>query len=253
MSQDTDIRITASGSDWAQAAAELLRVTSDTLVHSNGRCLVALSGGSTPKTLYDTLTTPEWKPRLQWEHMLFLFGDERCVPPEHAESNFAMAQKALFIPLNIAPHQVYRMKGEAEDPVSAARDYEATLRQLTHSSPPMALPHIDLILLGLGDDGHTASLFPGSPALAETSKAVTVSHSPKGVAARLTLTLGVINGATVVVFLVTGSSKAPMVRAILEPHDTAERSLPAALVAPTSGQLIWMLDQAAASQLSGRH
>jgi len=149
MSHCADIRITEGGADWAQAAAVLLRKTSDAIVLQNGRCLVALSGGSTPKALYDTLTTPEWKPRFQWKQMLFLFGDERCVPPEHPESNFAMAQKALFIPLNIAPHQVYRMKGEAEHPVDAARDYETTLRELTHCSPSIGLPHIDLILLGL--------------------------------------------------------------------------------------------------------
>lgn len=181
--------------------------------------------------------------------MLFLFGDERCVPPDHPESNFAMAQATLFQPLRIAPEQIFRMKGEAEDPADAARLYEATLRQLTHCSPP-AFPQIDLVLLGLGEDGHTASLFPGSPALDDPAHAVTVTESPKGVPHRLTLTLGVINQATVVLFLVNGADKAPMVRAVLESVNAAERALPASRVAPESGQLIWLVDQAAAGQLT---
>lgn len=247
----SDIRIAEAGHNWAQTAAALIHSTSEALIHANGRCLMALSGGSTPKALYQTLTSPEWKQQLHWKQMLFLFGDERCVPPDHPESNFAMAQTALFHPLKTAPDQIYRMKGETDDPAEAAREYEKTLRQLTHCSPPV-LPQIDLILLGLGEDGHTASLFPGTPALYDSIHAVTVTQSPKGIPRRLTLTLGVINWATVVVFLVTGSSKAPIVRAVLEPQTAAERALPAALVAPESGQLIWMLDHAAAGHLT-RH
>jgi len=250
MNDRPDIRIAEAGHDWAQTAASLLETTSNAIIDENGRCVLALSGGSTPKTLYDNLATPDWKPRLQWKQMLFVFGDERCVPPDHPESNFAMAQSALFHPLDIPPAQIYRMKGEADDPVGAAHDYEQTLRQVTDCPLPVALPRIDLILLGLGEDGHTASLFPESPALDEVSRGVTVSHSPKGIRRRLTLTLGVINRATVVVFLVSGVSKAPTVRSILEPQSTAERVLPAARVAPESRQLIWILDQHAASQLS---
>lgn len=184
--------------------------------------------------------------------MLFLFGDERCVPPDHPESNFAMAQATLFQPLRIAPEQIFRMKGEAEDPADAARLYEATLRQLTHCSPP-AFPQIDLVLLGLGEDGHTASLFPGSPALDDPAHAVTVTESPKGVPHRLTLTLGVINQATVVLFLASGDGKADIVKAILEPQQDADRQLPAALVRPDRGRLIWLLDRPAAAKLTGHH
>jgi 6-phosphogluconolactonase len=247
-----DIRIAEAGHDWAQAAASLLHTTSDTIIDGNGRCVLALSGGSTPNALYEHLAIPDWKSRLRWRQIRFVFGDERCVPPDHPESNFAMAQRALFLPLDIQPAHIYRMKGEADDPMVAAQDYEQTLRQVTNCPSPVALPRIDLILLGLGEDGHTASLFPESPALDNVTAAVAVSHSPKGIPRRLTLTLGVINHATVVVFLVSGVSKAPTVRSILEPQSTAERVLPAARVAPHSGQLIWMLDHHAASQLSRR-
>ncbi|MBH0191930.1 MAG: hypothetical protein HP492_09280 [Nitrospira sp.] len=144
------------------------------------------------------------------------------------------------------------MKGELPDPQAAAQDYEETLRRLTqcgHSD----MPRLDVILLGLGDDGHTASLFPGTTAILEQSRAVTVGTAPTGVPSRLTLTLGVLNRATVVLFLVSGSGKAPIVQAILEPRSKAGQTLPASLVAPTDGRLIWMLDRSAAAQLTTRH
>jgi len=246
-----DIRIARDGQEWARDAAALILRVSEQAIRSNGRFLVALSGGSTPRTLYQTLNTPEWKGRFDWQKTVFLFGDERCTPPDYPESNFGMAQSALFQPLGIRPDHIYRIKGEHEDPASAAKEYEEALRNLTHCAAP-ELPRIDLILLGLGEDGHTASLFPGTAALHEQARAVTVGQAPTGIRTRLTLTLGVINQATVVLFLVTGSSKASMVRAILEPQRAAERTFPAALVAPEAGELIWMLDQAAAAQLTIR-
>jgi 6-phosphogluconolactonase len=154
----------------------------------------------------------------------------------------------LFLPLAIDPARIDRMKGEAADLDAAAREYEERLRVLT-ASPTPVWPTIDVVLLGLGDDGHIASLFPQSPALEDSTKAVAVTLSPKGIRFRLTLTLGVINRATVVLFLVTGSGKAPIVRAVLEPRSTAERSLPAALVRPHPGRVIWMLDRSAAQEL----
>lgn len=245
-----DIRIAHDGQEWAHEAAALIRAISERAIEANGRFLIALSGGSTPKTLYQTLTTNEWKRQFKWQQILFLFGDERCTPPEHPESNFGMAQTTLFRPLGISPDQIYRMKGEMQDPASAAREYEETLRSLT-TCPPPDFPQIDLILLGLGDDGHTASLFPGTPALHDQTHVVTVTQAPKGIPLRLTLTLGVINRATVVLFLVTGSGKAPMVRAVLEQQGVADRALPAAMVSPASGELIWMIDHSAAAHLAG--
>lgn len=233
---------------WAHEAAALLHELIEESTGSPGQCLIALSGGSTPAALYRTLTSPQWRQQFPWPQLHFVFGDERCVPPEHPESNFGTARRLLFLPLAIEPARIDRMKGEAADLEGAAREYEERLRVLT-ASPPPVWPTIDVVLLGLGDDGHIASLFPQSPALEDSIKAVAVTLSPKGIRSRLTLTLGVINRATVVLFLVTGSGKAPIVRAVLEPRSAAERSLPAALVRPHPGRVIWMLDRSAAQEL----
>ena len=244
-----DIHIARDGQEWAHEAAALLHAASEDAIRSHGRCLIALSGGTTPRTLYETLTTPEWKGRFNWPRIFFLFGDERCVPPEHPGSNFATAQSSLFQPLGIHPDHIYRMKGEAQDPLAAAQEYEEILRRLTQCVAPH-IPRIDIILLGLGDDGHTASLFPGTKAFHEQTRAVTVGHAPAGISHRLTMSLGVLNRATVVLFLVSGSSKASIVRTILDPQSPSDRSLPAAMVAPDPGRLIWMLDRSAAAQLA---
>lgn len=246
-----DIRVAGSVQDWAHQAAAFIASVSERAILANGRFIMALSGGSTPKTLYQTLASPEWKTRFEWQKIHFLFGDERCVPPDHQDSNFNMAQASLFHPLAIPPNHIFRMKCEGEDPSLVAREYEQTIRQLTQTQSP-AMPRIDLVLLGLGDDGHTASLFPGTSALQETKKIVTVGQAPTGIRSRLTLTLGVLNQAAMVLFLVTGKGKADMVRRILEPTSEEDRSLPAAQITPGSGQLVWMLDQAAAAELTRR-
>jgi 6-phosphogluconolactonase len=159
-----------------------------------------------------------------------------------------MAQTEIFQPLNIRSEQVYRMNGESDDTTAAAQEYEATLRRLTNSPAPR-IPVLDLVLLGIGEDGHTASLFPGTPALQEDRRIVIVGHAPTGIRSRLTLTLGVLNHAAVVLFLVTGAGKADIVRRILEPKSDEDRSLPAARISPASGRLVWMLDHSAAQQL----
>ncbi|HEX5544184.1 MAG TPA: 6-phosphogluconolactonase [Nitrospira sp.] len=244
-----EIRIADNLHEWAQDAAVFIHSVSEQAIKSHGQFIIALSGGSTPKTLYQILATSEWKARFDWPRIVFLFGDERCVPPDHSDSNFKMAQTALFQPLNIRPDHICRMKGEHGDPTAAAQEYEETIRRLT-KSPSSKMPLIDLVLLGLGNDGHIASLFPGTAALQEQSKIVMVGHAPTGIRTRLTLTLGVLNHAAVVLFLVTGSGKAKMVRRIIEPESEADRSLPAARIAPESGRLVWMLDRAAAQQLT---
>ena len=245
-----DIHIARDGQEWADEAAALVHAASVEAIQSHGRCLISLAGGTTPRTFYKTLAAPDWKGRFDWSHIFFLFGDERCVPPEHPESNFATAQTTLFQPLGIHPGHIHRMKGEAQDPREAAQEYEEGLRQLTNCPAPQ-IPRIDLILLGLGEDGHTASLFPGTEALHEWTRAVTVGHAPAGVRTRLTMTLGVLNRATVVLFLVSGSSKAQIVQTILHPQRPSDRILPAAMVAPETGRLTWMLDRSAAAQWIG--
>lgn len=248
MTTSPDIRVYQHGQEWLYQTCALFRDSTTQAIQSRGHCVIALSGGSTPKALYGVLTSVDWKTQCQWDRMVFVFGDERGIPPDHPDSNFGLAQKALFRPLGIGPSQVHRMKGESADLGQAAEDYERTIRIVTHCPEP-AIPCLDLVLLGLGDDGHTASLFPGTPALLERNHLVTVGQSPKGIAARLTLTLGVINRATMVLFLVTGSGKAQTVRAVLQPQTREEQMLPAAQVKPDGGSLIWLLDDNAAAAL----
>lgn len=233
--------------DWAQKATAFILTISEQAIQSTGRCVIALSGGSTPKTLYQTIRTPEWNTRFNWPRIVFLFGDERCVAPGHPDSNYGMAQRELFQPLNLPHDHVHRMKGEYPDPAVAAAEYEQTLRDMTACLAP-AVPRIDLVLLGLGDDGHTASLFPGTAALQEQSKLVTVGQAPTGIRSRLTLTLGVLNQAAVVLFIVTGAGKAQMLHRVIELD--AEHSLPASRVSPDNGRRVWILDQAAAQHLT---
>jgi 6-phosphogluconolactonase len=210
---------------------------------------VALSGGSTPRKLYCRLAGTDCATRVEWPQVEFYFSDERCVAPDHPESNFTLARDMLFQPLGIKPSQVFRIEGEAREQDLAARRYEQTIRQQFAIRAP-AWPRFDLILLGLGDDGHTASLFPGSPALNEKTRAVVASEAPRGVTHRITFTAPLINHAHLVVFTVAGAQKAPAVRAVLE-DDTADANrYPAKLIRPVEGRVIWYLDRAAASALA---
>lgn len=244
-----DIRIHRDSQAVAHAAAELILEVGKEAVRANGRFLMALSGGTTPEILYRALASPPFADRFDWSRATFFFSDERCVPPSDPRSNYALAEKTLFIPLNISPSQVYRMVGESSDPQAAASEYEQQLR-LTTKTPSPARPSLDLILLGLGEDGHTASLFPGASILLDHQRLIAATQSPKDPPNRLTMTLAAINKASVILFLVSGHSKAGVVRAILDPKTEAERRLPASLVKPEGGKLIWFLDRAAAGELS---
>ena len=216
---------------------------------TGGPFRVALSGGSTPRTLYRRLASAGCADRVDWPRVEFYFSDERCVPPDHAESNFKLANDTLFQPLNIKTSQVFRIESEAGQPELIARRYEMTIRE-QFASPSPAWPRYDMILLGLGDDGHTASLFPNSPALDEKLRAVVSSESPRGAAHRITFTVPLINHARRIVFMVTGPQKAPAIRAVLEDNTVDARQCPAKLIRPTEGRLIWSLDRAAASALT---
>jgi 6-phosphogluconolactonase len=249
MPRPPEIRIAYDSQAWATAAAEAVHAVGKNALRANGRFLIALSGGTTPETLYRALTSPAFVSRFDWSRATFFFSDERAVPPDDPRSNYAVANNTLFTPLNITSTQIHRMAGESHDLQAAAHNYEQQLCRITNT-PPSSRPTIDLVLLGLGEDGHTASLFPGSPALQDNQNLIAVTQSPKDPPVRLTMTLGAINQASVVLFLVAGAGKAGTVRAILEPKTEAEQQLPAALVAPESGRLIWILDQAAASELS---
>ena len=204
---------------------------------------VALAGGSTPKALYQTLATLEMVPRVVWEKVYVFWSDERCVAPNHEDSNYRMAFDTMLQHLPIPVKQIYRMEGELE-PKEAANVYEGRLKQFFQQKPP----RFDLVLLGLGDDGHTASLFPGTKALKETQRWVTANYVRKLSAWRLTLTPRLINQATNVTFLVSGEGKAQALQRVLAGRFNPEE-LPAQMIRPDHGQLCWLVDAGAAALL----
>ncbi len=249
MSAGPELHIIENSGKLAAEAADLFIWLGNQVIQTGGRFRVALSGGSTPKALHSALAAPSLARQLDWTQVEFFFGDERCVPPDHPESNFGMADETLFRPLAIKQDRIFRMNGEAEDRNQAAREYEAVLHRRFGTKPP-AWPRFDLILLGLGEDGHTASLFPGTDVLNERTRLVVASRSPKGIAHRLTFTIPVVNQARTVVFLVNGSGKAAVAKQILEGSPSGGTRFPAQLIHPEQGRLIWFLDQPAASELA---
>ncbi len=203
-------------------------------IAAQGRFTVALSGGSTPRVLYEQLVTQP----IEWRRVHVFWGDERCVPPEHADSNYGMAQRALLSHVDIPAQNVHRLKGEL-DPAQAAQEYETELRAIFG-----AAPRFDLILLGMGADAHTASLFPGTPALHEQQRWVAAQYVDKLKSNRLTLTPPIINGAANVIFLIAGNDKAAALRSVWHaPHDPDR--FPAQIVRPPAGHVLWLVDQAA--------
>ncbi|MBI4001724.1 MAG: 6-phosphogluconolactonase [Nitrospira defluvii] len=248
MSRAPELHIFADPQELAVKAADFFLWSGEQAIAGCDRFFVVLSGGSTPRALYSILASPSYARRLDWSKVHFLFGDERGVPPSHPDSNFAMANEVLFTPLRISSTQIHRMRGE-DQPETAAAQYEDTLRRLTATAPGQ-WPALDLILLGMGDDGHTASLFPGTASLNEQTRWVVPSFAPQGTRSRLTLSLGVINHASVILFLVTGLNKAHVIRRVIERKPTDPVLYPAGLVRPESGRLLWYLDRAAASELS---
>lgn len=236
------------GEELAREAAELWLWLGSEAIRTRGRFFVALSGGSTPRQLHQVLAKSAAAHRIDWAKVQFFFGDERCVPPSHPDSNFGMAKATLFDPLRLSPAQIHRIKGE-DRPSAATTEYESLVRRVTQTAAP-AVPKLDLILLGMGADGHTASLFPGTAAVTERTRLVSEGSAPVGIRERLTMTLPLINQAHVVLFLVAGQEKASAVRKVLENEDGAASALPASLVKPSTGRLIWFLDSAAASELT---
>jgi 6-phosphogluconolactonase len=219
-------------------AADLFVEAAKASVAARGRFSTALSGGATPQGLYRLLSGAR-AAEVPWAATDFFFGDERCVPPTDARSNYRAAFELMLGPARVPPERVRRMEGELT-PEEGAPRYEDELRGYFKGGPPA----FDLALQGLGPDGHTASLFPGSPALKETERWVVTSQAPVEPRRRLTLTLPVLNASRRVLFLVTGSEKAEAVRRALRTQE-----VPGSLVRP-AGSLIFLLDEAAASRLS---
>ena len=226
-------------SELSARGAELFASLAQESVNAIGRFTVALSGGSTPKALYQLLALDEMRARVPWQQTHVYWSDERAVPPHNEQSNYRMAHDALLAHVPVPAEQVHRMRGE-DEPESAAREYEAILRQNFGAGDP----RFCLILLGLGEDGHTASLFPHSPALLDDEHLVAAPYVEKFAAHRLTFTPRLINNAANIIFLVSGKSKSKALRTILE-ENADPRAWPASMVHPTNGNLIWLVDEEA--------
>ncbi|HEY6421224.1 MAG TPA: 6-phosphogluconolactonase [Candidatus Binataceae bacterium] len=231
---------------YVHAAEEIAHFAGDAIC-SHGEFMLCLSGGSTPAATYDLLAT-RFHHSIDWSEVQFFWGDERCVPPADPASNYAMADRTMLSKLALKPTQVHRVRGELP-PEQAARAYEEELRS-SFAIGETEVPRFDVILLGLGENRHTASLFPGSPALHEKNRIAVAVEVDDPHRNRVTLTPPLLNNGHRVMFLVNGRSKAEAVRDVLEgPHDPDR--FPAQIVAPGNGELIWLLDKSAASLLSG--
>lgn len=219
--------------------AELFAGIAGQSISEQGRFTVALSGGSTPKALYQLLAADEMRARVPWQQAHVYWSDERCVPPDSEQSNYRMALDALLAHVNVPAGQIHRLRGE-DEPESAAKEYEAILKQNFNASDT----RFSLILLGLGEDGHTASLFPHSPVLDNFEHLVAAPYVEKFATHRLTLTFRAINNASNIIFLVNGKSKSKALRAVLE-DNAGGRAWPASMVRPAHGSLIWLVDEEA--------
>ncbi len=230
-----------------RGAEEFVRIAQDS-VEDRGVFNVVLSGGSTPQGLFSLLASDETlRPQVQWKKTHFFWGDERHAPPDDPDSNFHMANEALLSKLSIDPKRIWRIKGELENTEAAAEEYEHTLIGHFHLAEGQ-LPRFDLVLLGMGPDGHTASLFPGTKALHAQEHLVVSNWVGKLDTDRITLTPRVLNNAAAVVFLVSGGDKAQALKSVLEGSFEPEQ-LPAQLIRPVDGRLLWLADQQAARLL----
>ena len=242
MASDATLTVCADPAALAETAANLIIDVATEAVRERGRFMLCLAGGETPRATYARLALPAFSERVRWDRTWAFFGDERVVPPDHPESNYRMAHETLLSRVPIPPAQILRMRGEDADAEGAAAAYAAALAEV-FGTRRSELPRFDLVLLGLGVDGHTASLFPGSPVLREVFRTVAAVHvTAAQIPQRLTLTFPVLNAAARVIFLVAGAEKAKVVKAVL----SDQAMLPAALVRPTDGELIWLADRAAA-------
>jgi len=209
---------------------------------------VALAGGSTPQGLYETLATSPYRDDVEWSRVQWFWGDERPVGPDHAESNYRMAYEALLSRIDVDPASVHRLRGEATALADAATEYEGTLATVFNATLDGPPPRLDYVLLGMGSDGHTASLFPQTAALDVNDRWIVANDVPQLGTSRLTMTYRLLNAAAAVSFLVTGESKAHVLHNVLHgPHDP--HRLPSQAIRPTAGRLIWYVDRAAAARL----
>lgn len=241
--KDILIQIYDDPASLSRAAAELFVRQAEQAIKVRSRFSVALSGGQTPRRTYEILAQPPFREQVDWQQIHVFWGDERCVPPQDPRSNARLARRAWLDQVPLPPSRIHPICCQPS-PAAGAREYEILLRQFCAGTPP----GLDLVFLGLGEDGHTASLFPDNEALDERERWTTAVYVPAQGLHRVTLTPAFINQARVVAFLVTGAAKAQALREVLQgPRDS--RRLPAQLIEPEPGELYWLVDQEAAGQL----
>lgn len=229
------------------AAATQFVQRAETAISRYSRFTVACSGGSTPKSLYSLLATEAWSHRVPWSNVHLFWGDERHVPPDHSDSNYRMVKECLISKVPIPPENVHRIKTEAANAEQVAIEYERTIQQFFNLAAGQ-FPKFDLILLGMGADGHTASLFPGTSAVHEQHRLVKSVWVEKLKTNRVTLTPPVLNNADSILFFVAGVQKAPALHAVLSGNSKPDL-YPSQIIRPTHGELLWMVDRAAANLL----
>lgn len=245
MTKSFDIVVAHDLEDLCERAAERVARSITDRVQAMGRATIVLSGGTTPRRLYERLAMGTYRQAIPWGQVYLFWGDERCVPPDHTDSNYKMAYDTLISKVSIPKENIYRMPTERSDHQEAVLEYEKTLRTFFGLAGE-GWPRFDLVLLGIGTDGHTASLFPGSPALAEKKRWVAAVYIEKLKVYRLTLTPPVFNHSAQVIFLVAGKEKAPMIKELFIADHRTNR-FPFEEITPHEGKLIFLLDQAAAS------
>jgi 6-phosphogluconolactonase len=246
---EREIRILVDGAALARRAAQEFVQAAAAAVREKGSFSVVLAGGSTPKALYSRLVDdPALRSQVPWGKMHLFFGDERHVPPDHPDSNFRMAAEAIISKAPLKPEQVTRIKGEYPDAEQAALEYEKALREYFKLKDG-EYPRFDLVLAGMGNEGHTLSLFPGTKALHADGRIVVRNWVGKLYAERITLTAPAASNAAQIIFMLTGADKAPALKAVLEGPFEPEQ-LPAQLLRPKNGKLLWLVDTAAGGMLS---
>lgn len=247
-SVNSTIQTFADPNSLAHAAVVRFVQLAQEAIEARDQFTVALSGGSTPKALYALLATEPWQNQISWDQVHLFWGDERHVPPNDSSSNFRMTQEQLLSKVPIPPENVYRIQAENPNANAAAAEYERDLKQFFQLGEHQ-FPRFDLVMLGMGANGHTASLFPGTAAVHEQTRLVVAPWVEELKTDRITLTPPVINNAAEIIFFVTGSDKAAMLKTVLEGAYQPDR-FPAQVIRPTQGKLVWMIDQAAAGSLS---
>jgi 6-phosphogluconolactonase len=247
----TAIEVFADRDELVAMAAERIAQLMAASIAARGRCILALSGGSTPKPIYERLARPPLRDMIDWGRVQIAYGDERCVPPDDAQSNHRMARTALLDHVPLPADHIHRMRGE-DEPQAAADAYARELAALLGADASLGIAPregLDVVLLGMGDDGHTASLFPGHASVRETTRWVAAEYIDKLGMWRITLTPPLLNAARHLIVLVAGADKAARLREVLAGPYQPEQ-LPVQAIQPTQGELVWMVDQAAAQQLS---